>query len=163
MQLRPSRWGSEKPSIPYSTPYFTFHKADFGTLKAGSTYCLSLKVKNRGKRAQQLKIKTSWKGSEVLQLVWTPGELLPGNDRRIDVQLAAPKVAGGQTETRLAETLWVETDRGYKTAIELTATVLAPQVWRKGQGQGGNCLPRTKVPGSPFPPLPSRFSPTPGL
>jgi hypothetical protein len=103
-------------------------------------YSLSLKVRNRSKKAQQLKIKTSWKTSEILQLAYTPGEVLPGNDRRIDIQLSAPKVASNSSELQLAETLWLETDKGVRAEIAVTGLVLTPQVWGKGGILAGGLL-----------------------
>lgn len=98
-------------------------------LKAGSTYCLALKIRNQSKQARQVRVRGSWgERQDVFQLVAPAGQWEPNQDYKVEVQLHAPRPLGGAAEVSMNETLWIEMDGCQPLGIQLSATVLSAHV-----------------------------------
>ena len=85
---------------------------------------------------------TSFGEASPFQLVFLPGVVPAGGDRKFELQYQAPRPSGGN-EMEVTEHIVFETPGG-KLYVPISATVLSAQVsvWQRGGGSGRLRRPR---------------------
>lgn len=96
-------------------------------MKAGSSYCLTLKLRNRTAEPCSFQLAASFGEDSALQIVHVPGEIPAGGDRKLELEIHAPRPAAGASELSIAETLELVLPQS-RIALPVTATVLSAPV-----------------------------------